>query len=93
MSEKYWPEERVFLFRMYALLVISILELNYTYSRPCLLCQPDEHHDINKISYNSRSQTCFFLLKIYSRTPMTMTTDKGMLASIITQEGKAPAFI
>ena len=40
---------------------ISILEFNYTHPVPCFLCQPDEHHDSNKISNNLRSQTCYFL--------------------------------
>ena len=35
-----------------------------------------------------------FLFKMYSRTPKTMTTEKGVLALIITtQEGKALTFI
>lgn len=33
-----------------------------------------------------------FLFRIYSRTPRTLTTEKGVLALIITQEDKALTF-
>ena len=90
-TDKCGPQERVFLFPMWALFVIPILELNYIQPVPCLLGQPDEHHDINDISYDSRGQTCSSFLKFIPGLQGLWLLKRELL--IITQDDKALTFI